>query len=192
MSRATVVLPLPGGPQKIIEPSVGDWSRRVSAPSGPVRCSWPDTSASDVGRRRSASGGGGGSALGLAPSKRLIQPLVPHAAGRLSSRMRRRAGLPAAARMAIAPALPRASETAHDACPSCPTPRPRTSRLSMPGRLERLTRRHGPPGRGQEGARPLDADRAPRQDRLSRNALGAPAPGRTADARKTRSSASIR
>ena len=39
ISRATVVLPLPGGPQKIIEPSAGDASRRVSAPSGPVRCS---------------------------------------------------------------------------------------------------------------------------------------------------------
>ena len=81
MSRATVVLPLPGGPQKIIEPSDGCSSRRVSAPSGPVRCSWPDTSASDVGRRRSASGGGGGSAFGLSPSKRLIALLVPQAAG---------------------------------------------------------------------------------------------------------------
>ena len=55
--RATVVLPLPGGPQKIIEPSDGALSRRVSAPSGPVRCSWPETSASDrrpqpLGERR--------------------------------------------------------------------------------------------------------------------------------------------
>ena len=51
ISRATVVLPLPGGPQKIIEPRVGAASSRVSAPSGPVRCSWPETSA----RRRAAS-----------------------------------------------------------------------------------------------------------------------------------------
>ena len=81
MRRATVVLPLPGGPQKIIEPSVGDWSRRVSAPSGPVRCSWPETSASVLGRRRSASGGGGGSPFGLASSKRLIGPCLARVAG---------------------------------------------------------------------------------------------------------------
>src|SRR6202042_1975781 len=53
-------LALPGGPQKIIEPSEDDASRRVSAPSGPVRCSWPETSASVIGRSRSASGAGGG------------------------------------------------------------------------------------------------------------------------------------
>jgi len=34
-SRATVVLPVPGGPQKISEPSVRVSSMRVSAPSGP-------------------------------------------------------------------------------------------------------------------------------------------------------------
>ena len=34
-SRATVVLPVPGGPQKISEPSVRVASIRVSAPSGP-------------------------------------------------------------------------------------------------------------------------------------------------------------
>ena len=36
-SRATVVLPVPGGPQKIIEPSERVSSMRVSAPSGPSR-----------------------------------------------------------------------------------------------------------------------------------------------------------
>ena len=36
-SRATVVLPVPGGPQKISEPSVRVSSMRVSAPSGPSR-----------------------------------------------------------------------------------------------------------------------------------------------------------
>ena len=41
-SRATVVLPVPGGPQKISEPSVRVSSMRVSAPSGPSRWSWPD------------------------------------------------------------------------------------------------------------------------------------------------------
>ena len=36
-SRATVVLPVPGGPQKTSEPSVRVSSMRVSAPSGPSR-----------------------------------------------------------------------------------------------------------------------------------------------------------
>ena len=40
--RATVVLPVPGGPQKISEPSVRAASMRVSTPSGPSRWSWPD------------------------------------------------------------------------------------------------------------------------------------------------------
>ena len=53
ISRATVVLPVPGGPQKIIEPRLGAASRRVSAPSGPVRCSCPATSSSVCGRSRS-------------------------------------------------------------------------------------------------------------------------------------------
>ena len=55
-SRATVVLPVPGGPQKIIEPSEPERISRVSAPSSPVRCSWPTTSARFFGRSRSASG----------------------------------------------------------------------------------------------------------------------------------------
>ena len=54
--RATVVLPVPGGPQKIIEPSEPERINRVSAPSSPVRCSWPTTSARFFGRSRSASG----------------------------------------------------------------------------------------------------------------------------------------
>ena len=38
-SLATVVLPVPGGPQKIIEPSVPEAIMRERAPSGPVSCS---------------------------------------------------------------------------------------------------------------------------------------------------------
>ena len=84
MSRATVVLLLPGGPQKIMEPSAGAASRWVSAPFGPVRCSWPEISASVVGRSRSASGAGGGSAFELMSSRRLMA-LCPAWGGRLSS-----------------------------------------------------------------------------------------------------------
>src|ERR1700724_2564531 len=57
-SRATVVLPVPGGPQNTSEPSERVTSMRVSAPSGPSRWSWPTTSASFSGRNLSASGRG--------------------------------------------------------------------------------------------------------------------------------------
>ena len=41
--------------------------------------------------------------------------------------------------------------------------------LGFSARLERLDCNHGSSGRGEEGARRLDADRPPRQDRLSTN-----------------------
>lgn len=56
-SLATVVLPVPGGPQKIIEPSEPDAIMRDSTPSSPVRCSCPATSlatAGAAGRPRAA------------------------------------------------------------------------------------------------------------------------------------------
>ena len=57
-SRATVVFPVPGGPQKTSDPKELVRSIRDSAPSGPRRCSCPTTSASRSGRNRSASGRG--------------------------------------------------------------------------------------------------------------------------------------
>ncbi len=57
-SRATVVLPVPGGPQNTSEPSERVDSMRVSAPSGPSRWSCPTTSSSFCGRSWSASGRG--------------------------------------------------------------------------------------------------------------------------------------
>ena len=54
--RASVVLPLPGGPQKIID---GTWSlsmRRRSMRSSPTRCSCPTNSSKLRGRIRAASG----------------------------------------------------------------------------------------------------------------------------------------
>ena len=57
-SRATVVLPVPGGPQNTSEPSERVASMRVSTPSGPSRWSCPTTSSSACGRSRSASGRG--------------------------------------------------------------------------------------------------------------------------------------
>ena len=63
-SRAMVVLPTPGGPHRISEASEPRSSMRAIAPSGPSRWSWPTTSASTRGRRRSASGRPAGSASG--------------------------------------------------------------------------------------------------------------------------------
>src|SRR6185312_13013852 len=56
--RATVVLPEPGGPHRIMLCRRPLRSMRVSVPSGPTRWSWPTTSASRFGRNRSASGRG--------------------------------------------------------------------------------------------------------------------------------------
>ena len=53
-----MVLPVPGGPQKITEPSLPALTMRLSMPCSPSRWSWPTTSASDDGRKRSASGRG--------------------------------------------------------------------------------------------------------------------------------------
>src|SRR3954471_17474426 len=53
---ASVVLPLPGGPQKIIEPGV---PRSIASRNGfpiPSRCSCPTNSSSVAGRMRAASG----------------------------------------------------------------------------------------------------------------------------------------
>ena len=56
MILARVVLPTPGGPQKIMElaSSRSIWTRRGLP--GPMRCSWPTNSSSVRGRMRSASG----------------------------------------------------------------------------------------------------------------------------------------
>ena len=51
-----LVLPVPGGPHRIIEDSLPAATIRPIAPSGPVRCSCPTTSSSVAGRSRSASG----------------------------------------------------------------------------------------------------------------------------------------
>ncbi len=39
--RARVVLPEPGGPQKIIEKSLSSAIARARSVPGPVRCDWP-------------------------------------------------------------------------------------------------------------------------------------------------------
>ena len=104
MILASVVLPTPGGPQKIIEPgsSRSIWTR--NGLPGPTRCSWPLSSSSVRGRIRSARGAvrGGPFAPSGSPSKRLIADsflaFVQPAAGRLRRaarwRPRRHSGSP--------------------------------------------------------------------------------------------------
>lgn len=54
---AMVVLPVPGGPHKIMDGSLPcSMAVRKMLPL-PVRCSWPANSSKVVGRNRSASGG---------------------------------------------------------------------------------------------------------------------------------------
>jgi hypothetical protein len=56
MMRASVVFPLPGGPEKITEGKrSASIARRKSLP-GPRMCSWPTNSSSDRGRIRVARG----------------------------------------------------------------------------------------------------------------------------------------
>ena len=69
-SRAMLVLPVPGGPQRMRLDSVPAATMRPMAPSGPVRCDWPTTSDSARGRRRSASGGFGAGAGAASPPNR--------------------------------------------------------------------------------------------------------------------------
>lgn len=53
-----VVLPTPGGPQKMSDDSAPEDSMTVSGASGPRTCDCPMTSASFCGRKRSARGRG--------------------------------------------------------------------------------------------------------------------------------------
>src|SRR5882762_4034458 len=56
MILASVVLPVPGGPQKSMEPASSRSIWRRSGWPGPTRCSWPTNSWTVRGRMRSASG----------------------------------------------------------------------------------------------------------------------------------------
>ena len=56
VSRASVVLPTPGGPQRIIECGCPDSNASRSGRSGPSRCFCPITSSSVAGLSSSASG----------------------------------------------------------------------------------------------------------------------------------------
>src|SRR5213593_5276927 len=106
MSRARVVFPEPGGPQKIMEPTA---PRSIASRSGfPAarRCCWPTNSSSARGRIRAASGGGVRAAkrdsfsspiLALERRSAIIDPLEFVARRAVSSRYRARREIQAAA-----------------------------------------------------------------------------------------------
>ena len=56
MMRASVVLPLPGGPKKIIEKSSPPLIAARSTVPSPTMCAWPTNSFRPRGRMRAASG----------------------------------------------------------------------------------------------------------------------------------------
>ena len=76
--RAMLVLPVPGGPHRIIEDRRPAATIRPIAPSGPVRCSWPTTSPSVAGRSRSASGRVGRRRLGRGRVELVVGEQVGH------------------------------------------------------------------------------------------------------------------
>ncbi len=67
-SRASVVLPVPGGPNRTIECARPDSSAARSAEPSPSRCSWPTKSSSVRGRMRAASGPSEGASDGRVSS----------------------------------------------------------------------------------------------------------------------------
>ena len=71
-SRASVVLPTPGGPHRIIDGSRPDSKATRSGRPGASRWRWPTTSSSVCGRSRSASGTPGGCGGGLVGEQRVL------------------------------------------------------------------------------------------------------------------------
>src|SRR5208282_5839880 len=63
INRASVVLPVPGGPHRIIECGFPDSNASRNGLPGPSRCAWPTTSSRRCGRSTSASGAAGSRCL---------------------------------------------------------------------------------------------------------------------------------
>ena len=73
--RASVVLPVPGGPKKIDDETRSSSIARRSAAPSPTSCGWPVNSSSARGRRRSASGACAARRSSAASSNRLTAGL---------------------------------------------------------------------------------------------------------------------
>ncbi len=77
ISRASVVLPVPGGPQRIIECGRPEAKAAESGLPSPSNCGWPITSSSERGRSRSARGASAPPARAAAGSSgRLIEGMA--------------------------------------------------------------------------------------------------------------------
>jgi hypothetical protein len=89
-SRPMVVLPLPGGPHRMIDGSRPPSTSRRSGAPGPSRPAWPTTSSRAPGRIRSASGrspmGGSKRGAGRAPAGRRAMLRRSYAPGRPAGR----------------------------------------------------------------------------------------------------------
>ena len=86
ISRASVVLPEPGGPQRIIECSLPDANATASGLPSPSRWRWPTTASMLFGRSRSASG-----VAGLATTNRSVADDIRALRRRELEQFRRRA-----------------------------------------------------------------------------------------------------
>ncbi len=84
ISRARVVLPEPGGPQRIIECGLPEAKATASGLPGPSRWRWPTTASMVCGRKRSASG-----MAGLATSNRSVADDIRALRRRESEQVRR-------------------------------------------------------------------------------------------------------
>src|SRR5262245_50821308 len=88
ISRASVVLPTPGGPHRIIECGRPDSNATRSGLPGPSRCAWPITSSMVRGRMRSARGALPGCAavgFSVANKSSLMAHMVMTRAARLAA-----------------------------------------------------------------------------------------------------------
>jgi acyl carrier protein len=137
ISRASVVLPVPGGPQRIIECSRPDSKATRSGLPGPSRCGWPITSSSVFGRSRSASGAARGVGESEVRAELGARTVRAEDAGAIDSARRRQRGIPRDIRCAIARRRPSRSCRAR---PSPPFP-PCWSRSSRSTPAKRAGRR---------------------------------------------------
>ena len=129
MTRASVVLPVPGGPQRIIDCSTSRSIASRSGRPGPSTASCPTISSSVRGRIRSASGAGGAGALVGA----VVEESAAHRRAVSAGRPRRRAPGPrrrrrSATRRARASAGAGASSAPRSTSAGTPCPSPPRTR----------------------------------------------------------------
>ena len=126
---ASVVLPVPGGPQRTaLSGASPSTSRRIGAP-GPSRCCCPTTSSSVRGRIRTASGATRSSAARSPASKRVSPSMRQTLRRRAAQEAPTRQGaLPAADRAHTHPAVRHVRQLIAPGCPTGPARHDRVAR----------------------------------------------------------------